>query len=351
MCFSKKSKSSQETKTSLSPWSQNEFTTQRDDIFNFIDDFNTNQPYKPYTGQMVADLSGREQQARDYASANLGSTTGLFGDAEDLIRTGAGMEWNPDEVAGPERVDFRTYNPGDEDRFYNEFEDDVVNSTSALFDEDLGRKRSDLQSEKTLRGSYGGSRHGIADAELMRTSAMDKASLLANLKYQGHNDSLDRFERESQGVFGADTFNATGDYNARRDNAVRQDDASRYNIENKYTGAGLLDDLAGDKQDSWMREVDLMDRLGMSDRQIEDAKLLAERAQYDEAAAEEWRRMQLELQTRIGLLGATPMLVNSTGTSTSKVSDPMGSITGLLTGIGSLGSGIGAFGSLLRKGE
>lgn len=50
--------------------------------------------------------------------------------------------------------------------------------------------------------------------------------------------------------------------------------------------------------------------------------------------------MRLELQTRIGLLGATPLLTNTQGTGTNTTSQSgidFAQIGGLLSGVGALG--------------
>jgi hypothetical protein len=331
--------------TSLNDWSKNLFEGGMSNIMGTIDKFNTNSPFKPYTGSMVADLSGGERQARQYASTNLGSTAGMFGDAENAIKTGMATEWNPEQVAAPREVSYRTFDADRVRQRTNPYERDVVDATGAYIDEQRDREMSMNQARATQSGAFGGSRHGVADAELMRTASMDKAGMLADLKYRGWNDAVAGDERETAGIFGADTFNSTGDFNARAFNAGRNDEASRYRGEQQFRGAGMLSDLAGQKQDSWMRETQMMNQLGMDERKIADAKLLAERAQYDERAADEWRRFQLELQTRIGLLGATPLLTNTQGTGTNTTSQ-----SGInFAQIGGLLSGVGALGDLWRK--
>lgn len=350
-----KTESKSSSSTSLNDWSKNLFEGGMSNIMGTIDKFNTNTPYKPYTGSMVADLSGGERRAREYASTNLGSNAGMFGDAQNAIKTGMASEWNPQQVsstdvAGPSQVSYREYNSGDEAKFMNPYKSQVVDATSAFMDETRNREMMQNQARATQSGAFGGSRHGVADAELMRTASMDKAGMLADLNYRGFNDSMDRFERESGKVYGANVRNSDVDYGARRDNAVRRDDTSRFNVgrnddaaryrgEQQFRGAGMLSDLAGRQQDSWMRETQLMNQLGMGERDIENAKLLAERAKYDDQAAEEWKRFQIELQTRIGLLGATPLLTNTQGTGSNTTSESgmsWADVGSILQGVGSI---------------
>jgi hypothetical protein len=348
-------KQTSSSSTSLNDWSKNLFEGGMSNIMGTIDKFNTNTPFKPYTGSMVADLSGGERRAREYASTNLGSNAGMFGDAQNAIKTGMATEWNPEQVtstdvAGPSQVSYRQYNSGDEAKFMNPYKSQVVDATAAYMDETRNREMMQNQARATQSGAFGGSRHGVADGELMRTAAMDKAGMLADLNYRGFNDSMDRFERESGMVYNADDNNRRLTYEANRDNAVRRDDTLRFNVgrndsaaqyraDQQFKGAGMLSDLAGQRQDSWMKEANFMNQLGMDERSIENAKLLAERAKYDDQAADEWKRFQLELQTRIGLLGATPLLTNTQGTGTNTTSQSginFAQIGGLLSGVGAL---------------
>ncbi len=251
------------------------------DILGTINNFNTTNPIKSYEGQMVADLTPDQLMAREQAR-NLGPAT---------------------------EVQYRTFADFDPETYYNKFEDEVVAATGAYFDEDLAGKISANQARATQSGSYGGSRHGVADAELNRTSLMDKTKMMADLRYKGYDDAANRFERESGALYTKD-----------RDNAVRHDDSVRSNIA-------------------------LLETLGASARDVEQAKLLAERAQYDEKAAEEWKRFGLELQTKIGLFGSTPMLTtqNSSRSSTTKVSDPLGQISQIAGGVGGAFTGVSNF--------
>lgn len=387
MCDKKSSSTSNQktnntSSTELTQWSRDQMAAGQDRIRGVVAGYN-NRVYQPYTGEMVAGLSPEEQRARELATANVGQNLGLFSDAEDMIRTGANTNvtaTNVDgplavtatEVGGPTEVNYRTFDADRVRERYNPYEQDVVNAVGTFMDEDLERNINDNQLRAASSGAYGGSRHGVADAEMRRTSTNDKTARMAELRYRGYNDAVAGDERETQGIFGADTFNSTGDYNARRDNAVRGDAANLRNSEvdyaarrdnavrgdaaqvsnrdNRYNAAGRLTDLANQRTGEAAAEISMLERLGATSREIEQARLLAERAQYDEAAAEQWKRLQLELQTEIGLFGATPLLTTTTqsgtssGTSTSRVSDPLGSIAGIAGGIGGLFSGIGALG-------
>lgn len=281
-----KSSSSSTSTNTLSPWSQNQFNTQTAGILDTVANYNKNTPYQPYTGELVAGLSPTEERARTYAFDNMGAGAGLLADSERVTK------------------DALAYDGSDVSNWMNPYTDNVITATSDLYDEDLAGKISDNQARATMNGSYGGSRHGVMDAELNRTSALDKAKMVADLKH-------------------------TGFLNAQQQ--------GRANQAAQFQGAGILGTLSGEKQRQIENDVALMERLGLTERQIADARLLAEKAQYDEKAADEWRRMQLELTTRMGLLSATPQLVNTsaTGEGVRTTHDPWGAASGLLGAVSS----------------
>ncbi len=289
MSFGKsKSKSSQQSssQTTVNPWSQQQYDTQTKGMMDAVGKY-ASQPFNPYTGQMVAGLGQGEQAAKDIASANVGSTGGILDTAISGVNNAMG------------------YDGTDVSRWYNPFQQEVVDATGAYFDENLQQNLSQNNARATQSGAFGGSRHGVADAELMRTSGMDRAKLLADLKYQGYGQAQQ---------------------------------AGFQNQQAQYQGAGLLSGLAGEKQANWQRDADYMSKLGATDREIEQAKLLADRAEFDRAAKDQYDKLMLELQTRQGILGATPFTTNTnaTGSATGSNTSFSGSV-----GFGPKGLSIG----------
>ena len=298
---SKKTKSSgqMQQQTTVNPWSQQQFQQGSQGILDAIGNYNTQNPFKPYTGEMVAGLSPDQMRARELARTSAGygpssvsggkggdqmevnymqpegapgapgagggqsSWAGILGEADAAARAGAGFD------------------AADVSRFYNPYEREVVDATGAYFDENLARQLSENQSRASQSGAYGGSRHGVADAELMRTSGMDRAKLMADLRYQGHQGAVDTGFRQQQG---------------------------------QYQGAGILGSLAGQRQGMTQNDVSMFEQLGANEREIEQARLLASRAEFDRAAADQLQRLMIELQSRQGILGATPITTNTSGT-------------------------------------
>jgi hypothetical protein len=397
--LSKKTKSSQNaTSTSaLTDWSKNQFDAGQERIRGVVDNY-TSQPFKKFEGPLVAGLSGDEQMASQMARDSVGRNNGLFSEAGDLIRQGANTDISATQVAGPaavtatqvdgpdaisatqvdgpREVNARLFDENRVRSRYNPYEKDVVDAVGTYMEEDLTKRINNNQLRAASSGAYGGSRHGVADAELMRTTATDKAAQMADLRYRGYNDAVMGDERESIRVDNnnrtnsdndyasrrdnalrfdtasernsdvgyasrrdnalrldsANERNSDVDYSSRRDNALRADNAAASNRDNKYQAAGLFTGMAGQQTAELNNTIDLLRSTGADARKIEQAKMLAEKAQYDEQYADEWRKYQSKLQAEVGLFGSTPMLTtnNSSGSSTSKTSDPMGEASAML---------------------
>ncbi len=368
----KQNTSSTGTSTSeLTDWTKAQRDTGAANIRSIVDGY-TSQPFKKFEGPLVAGLSANEQMAGDMARASAGQNAGLFSEASDLIRQGANTDISATQVAGPTAVDatqvagprevsYRTFDADRVRQRYNPHEKDVVDAIGTYMDEDLTKQINDNQLRAASSGAYGGSRHGVADAERMRTVGNDKARVMADYRYRGYNDAMAGDERESGKLLEVDTRNSDVDYGARRDNAlrgdafsqrnsdvdyasrrdnaVRGDAAAVSNRDNKYQAAGLFSGIAGQKAAELNNTIEILRSTGADARQIEQARMLAEKAQYDEQYADEWRKYQSKLQAEVGLFGSIPVLTNnsSTGSSTTKTSDPLGEAAAMLK-LGSTGA-------------
>ena len=161
------------------------------------------------------------------------------------------------------------------------------------------------------------------------------------LAFSQRNSDVDYASRRDNALRGdaASERNSDVDYSSRRDNAVRGDAAASSNRDNKYQAAGLFSGIAGQKTAELNNTIEMLRSTGADARQIEQAKMLAEKAQYDEQYADEWRKYQSKLQSEVGLFGSIPALTNNktSGNTTSKTSDPLGEAAAMLK-LGSTGA-------------
>lgn len=254
MSFGKSKSSSKQQQsgtstTTVDPWSKQQYENQTKGILDAT--LGYTQSGKPN----VAGMNPTMMKARELAAGSTGNWQGILGEAGDAARAGL------------------NYDAADPSRYYNRFEEDVINSTSAMYDEDLARKRNQMNDAVAQRGAFGNVSRDLGDAELMRGAAMDKANAIAQLKYQGYNDAVETGFRDAA---------------------------------NKYTGSGILGSLGGQMQQLAQSDVAMLEQLGATERDIENAMMKGE-----------LDKLLLELQARQGILGATPFGTSTTSSGTA----------------------------------
>lgn len=314
---SKATETTNQTQTqALTDWSRNQWEKQTGDMLGMTQNY-ASTPFTPYTKPMVAGMSEGQVRARDRIFAGSGSG-GLLDDAAAAAKAGGAAEWKPEGVLGPDKVNYRGFDAERIKARQNPFISQVVNSAEAYANEARDRQLMDNQARATRSGAFGGSRHGIADAELRRKAAMDMASMNADLLYRGYNDAMAADERESGNMMAAEQYNSQAGYGARMADAQRRDQAAQFAAQQRFQEAGLLGNLAGQRNAEWAQQANMMAQIGATEREIEQARLLADRAEFDREAADRLNKFMLELQVRQGILGSTPMLQtqNTTGTGT-----------------------------------
>ncbi len=210
--------------------------------------------------------------------------------------------------------------------YMSPYTNDVVNTTLAGFDQNAGRTRAqqqlDLANDSTFGGSGGSILRSLTEGELARTRAAQEATL-----------------RDQAFTTGANLSNL---------DAGRRQEASIFNQNQKAQIAQALASIGQAETSDQRQNIAAQVSMGDVLRQIEQAKLGAPVSMA---------------QTMAGLYGSLPLQLlqgqvqdsNSTGTTTSKTSDPLGTIGSLamlaaapFTGGASLG--LGALGGALTGG-
>lgn len=132
-----------------------------------------NQPYTPYTGQLVAGLTPGQQQG----IANIQASQGM---ALPFIQEGAGYTREAARGITPELYQ----------RFYSPYVRDVAEATQANLLESAAQQRSGLKSGAIGAGAFGGDRAGIAQAEMARQQNLANAQAMANIYNQGYGQAM-----------------------------------------------------------------------------------------------------------------------------------------------------------------
>lgn len=160
--------------------------------------------YQPYEGDRVAGFSGDQLAAFDLARQNVG-TAAPYADtaaqqlalSQQALQTGAqtGLAALP-EAANLTRAATQAPTAANLAAFQDPHQQQVIDATIADLNRQyqVGQTGSDAQA--VAAGAFGGSRHGVADAESYRNLADVTARTVANLRSQGYSQALQGFQQQ-----------------------------------------------------------------------------------------------------------------------------------------------------------
>ena len=260
---------------------------------------------------LVPGASGLQREA--FAGAEgLSAANPGFGQAQEAVRS---LIENPTLATARGLLDV------DLERYQNPFQQGVIDTTLAGFDRSADRVRAQQALDMAKGQRFGGSRAAITASMTEGELAQQRAAQEAGLRSAG-------FDRA--------TGLATGDLN--REASVSQFNAGQANS-TRLAGAGLLGDLAQAQDANQRADLGLLADLGGAQREIDRQQLGAD----------------VEMTKLITALNASQPYdlfrgqtasgnESRTATSTTRTSDPMGSISALLQGAGSVAQGLGAMG-------
>lgn len=192
--------------------------------------------------------------------------------------------------------------------YQNPFQQQVIDTTLAGYDEQSAMKAAQLAAQQAQGQKFSGSGSAIERALFNRGVVQDRAGTEAGLRSSG-------FDRA--------TGLATGDLN-------REAETSRFN-------AQAANQMLLSEREAQLQDIGLLSGLGGQQRDIEREQLGAEPELLKLIAA-------LNSSQRYDLFKGGTTVGNETSNSTTKTSDPLGTLSGILAGAGSAASGLGALG-------
>lgn len=279
-----------------------------------------NLPYQPYTGDRIAGFSPNELAAQDLATQFATSGAG-YGNLDAASGTAAGvMGYRPDSVVG---------NLG----FYmNPYTQNVINSTLNNLDRSRQITLDQNAATAAKAGAFGGSRHGVVDAETNRNFFDVAGNTIAGLQNTAYNNAL---------------------------GAAQQDISNLYNANSQnLEGARMLANLGLTGRQLTQQDIDTLNSVGGQQRQMSQAEL--DQAYKDFVEQRDYPLRQLAIKQ--SALSNTPYGSTTTQSASAPQTNPFGAAAGgaLLgsslfgTGgalAGTLGTGFGAgSGALLGGG-
>ncbi|MEW5685668.1 MAG: tail fiber domain-containing protein [Pseudomonadota bacterium] len=260
---------------------------------------------------------------------------------------GLGAGWQGSTAAATDRAGYLSGAPmvaqrsagqtllgADLEGYQNPWEDQVVGTTLAGFDETAGMNRAALAAQQARGQKFSGSGSAIERAMFERGSAQDRAGIEATLRSQGFDRATELASRD------LDRTQQNRQFNASQGNSmsVAERDAM-------LRGTGLLGDLSNSAAANERADLGLLSDLGGQQREVERQQLGAEANLLSLIAA-------LNGSQPYGLFRGQTTQADGTTTSKGKESGlgtAMESIGGLLQGAGDAASGYAALAALSDK--
>ena len=291
----KKTKTAQTQDNSIDPYSRNLINTGVNNARGLMND---NQ-FQPYEGERVAGLTDTQNAARDGFTQNMGVGQGYIKSAADAAQAAGGYS--------PERVSLMDFNSENLAKYQNPFQQSVIDASMAQIGRQEQGALKDTRDRATSSGAFGGSRHGVAEAETKRAYGDIAAQTIAGLNSEGFNTAANLFQQDANRQLSADTFNAN------------------MGMQGQQLGlqsAGLLGQLGESASSMNAQNAGLMNMFGSQEQATNQAGLDADYQEEMRRQEDVWRR----IQTEMGLTGLTPVITDSSGTGSSvtKESNPMG---------------------------
>lgn len=282
--------------------------------------------YNNYSG-VGQDMTGQLNQHHDNAGAAIGSAGGAFSQAGSSYQpyfgradsTMAGAAGNTaGTVAGP---NFTAQNL---ERFQNPYQQNVIDQGVRQIGDNMTQGRLQNQSRAAQAGAFGGSRHGVIDAEGQKNAMTTMSDFVGTQLAQGYDKAVNQYNTDyGQGVQAQQVNNA----------------AAGQNFNQGVTTANFLQNLGKDTQGAQIAAGDAQLRGADSEMQLGNIQTAQDEAQKQNAynyGYKDKRDYPMDVYERLAGINAMQP-VNRTSTTSEKG--------------GWLGPALGAAGALMGSDE
>jgi len=188
-------------------------------------------------GQGAQGLTAAQQQANQYAQANLGQAQGYLGSSADMANrySQANMGQSLSTLGQAERIaagaaptDFaqaqgtlgqgigalqgaaQMYNPSGVQKFMNPYQQQVIDESIRQINRQGDMSRQNLQAQATRAGAFGGSREGVQQAELERGLSEQRNAAIVGGLSQGYNQAAAQAQQAFEAQQGRQLAQAQG---------------------------------------------------------------------------------------------------------------------------------------------
>ena len=290
------------------------------------------QPYEAYTGDRVAGLTDLQTGVLEgYGQL---STPSPLSQRAGEIYTGLGdftpQQMQAAQAAAPETAASRMAD------YTNPYEQQVIDAALRDVGSAQQMAMNKIGAQAGAAGAFGGSRHGIAEAETNKAYQQQALDTAAKLRAQGFNTAL-----------GASQFDVSQARSAAEAQAAREQAARAANMQAQFTGAGIQAGAAGGLAGLGSSQLrDTITALGAQMGAGEAERALTQQG-LDIGYQDYLARMNYPL-TQFGVLtGAASSIPGGYGTTTQTQRNPMAGIGMGLQALGGFGmAGMGPLSGL-----
>jgi hypothetical protein len=331
--MSKKTKQTTTTqqKTVTTPTNPEWVTAANQGYSNKIMDLGKMDPYS-----LVAGPTALQNQAVKAAS-NLGADTSKWDSLVNMATPTIGQQSVTNTTANSASLldNLKAY--------MSPYTNDVVRSTLAGFDQNAGMTQAQQALDLARSGAFGGSGAAITQSMTNQGLAMARAQQEAGLRDQAFNTGANLSNMDANRFQEANILNAQMEAQAKALNANLAYQTQAQNAALALQGRGQTADMLMSGDANTRQNVQLQGVLGSDMRAIDQARL---------NAPIDLLKTQVAMNQAIpaNLFRGETSDMNGTNTTTTKTSDPLGTLGSLammvaLPGIGTaLGAGLGALG-------
>jgi len=188
-------------------------------------------------GQGAQGLTAAQQQANQYAQANLGQAQGYLGSSADMANrySQANMGQSLSTLGQAERIaagaaptNFaqaqgtlgqgigalqgaaQMYDPSGVQKFMNPYQQQVIDESIRQINRQGDMSRQNLQAQATRAGAFGGSREGVQRAELERGLSEQRNAAIVGGLSQGYNQAASQAQQAFEAQQGRQLAQAQG---------------------------------------------------------------------------------------------------------------------------------------------
>jgi hypothetical protein len=231
------------------------------------DGFNNPQSYD---GPRVAGFTADQNAAHDMASTGTGAWTEGMAGATDAVNQGLG-QFSPENLAAMNQMNQSgtEYNIGQE--YLNPYQQNVIDTTMSEMRRQQNMDMNQVSAQAAKAGAFGGSRHGVYEAETMRGHDANRTNALAQLNANNFAQAQNAQEAHRQRqLVGSQNMTNTANTAAN----------------SQYAGAQTQGGIEGLSQNMWMNDISTLGAVG-DQQQQQDQRV-------NDVAYQDWNKDQMK---------------------------------------------------------